>query len=202
MSVNFNIWILYLWTCSNLPSQTQNPCHRFHPFSLCKFFAPSSANVWNKLKKQNTVGNLDSVLIRNIFTHGVRLYIISPTRSCDLNHPLQAIKHWNEDVFLSDCQINIYLFIFSTVHVKTSLWIVQMHNSTCLLDIHLNVNFYSHLNFSFMFFLLLSSKWQKMIWKYKCTEETNEKIKSTLVHCVFQHWVADFQHTLESMSSE
>lgn len=44
-------------------------------FSLCTIWAPSPANVWKKLSKQSTVGYLGSVLIRNIFTHGVRLYI-------------------------------------------------------------------------------------------------------------------------------
>lgn len=130
VSMNFNIWVLYPWACSNLPGQARSPRHSFRPLSLCKCCAPSPANVWNKLNKQNTVGNLGSVLIRNIFTHGVRLYITY--EELWFEPPFASIKHWNEDVFLSDLQLHI-CFFFLSCSCRTLLWIVQMHNSTCLL---------------------------------------------------------------------
>lgn len=161
---------LFQFAKSNQKSTSQ-----LSSFSLSKFFAPSSANVWNKLKKQNTVGNLESVLIRNIFTHGVRLYITHQELWSEPPIASNKASKWG-CIFISSPDPYLFIF-FSSAHVKTLSWIVQMHSSTSLPGIHSNVNFYSQLIFSFILFLLLSSKWQIIVGKHKCIEETNAENK-------------------------
>ena len=161
MSINFIIWVkylLYLWACSNLPSKARSPRHNFCPVFLCKCCAPSAANVWNKLNKQDTVGNLGNVLIRNIFTHGVRLCITYS--ELWFEPPIASNKALKWGCIFYQISSSIFIYFFVTYSHKTSLWTVQMQNSTCPLGNMYKCQLFFPDNF---FHYAFSSKCQKII---------------------------------------
>ena len=154
--MNFIIWakyLLYSWACSNLPNKARSPRHNFCPAFLCKCCAPSAANVWNKLNKQNTVGNLGSVLIRNIFTHGVRLYITY--QELWFEPPIASNKalKWGCIFFIRFPAS--YLFIFlSATHVKLHCELYRCITLPAYWAMCSNVNFSSQIIFSNILFRL------------------------------------------------
>lgn len=157
---------LFQFAKSNQKSTSQ-----LSSFSLGKFFAPSSANVWNKLKKQNTVGNLESVLIRNIFTHGVRLYITHQELWSEPPIASNKASKWG-CIFISSPDPYLFIF-FSAAHVKTLLWIVQMHSSTSYrhtfkCQFLLPVNLFLYTFSSFVFQVTKDNRKTQMHWRDKC----------------------------------
>lgn len=155
MSINFIIWVKYLlypWACSNLPSKARSPRHNFCPVFLCKCCAPSAANVWNKLNKQDTVGNLGSVLIRNIFTHGVRLCITY--EELWFEPPIASNKALKWGCIFNQISSSIFIYFFwSVAHIKLHCELCRCITLPAYWAICSNVNFSSQIIFSIMLFL-------------------------------------------------